>query len=129
MAYSRPAQWSHGDIPTAALLNIWLDNLDAIKAILDVTEPVPVAPVYMGDEDDAEWSFVHLQRYLRYGDEAELYDPTNRAAHSVSLPEPDVATGVKGVYDLDTISWLEYGMTYILEGCAWAMEDADPTSA
>ena len=129
MAYSRPTQFSHGTVPTAAMLNVWLDDLDAIKAIIDVTAPNLPAMVYEGDEDDAAWSFIHLHRYLRYGDEAELYDPDNRAAHSVSLPEPDIETGVRGVYDLDSIGWLTYGMTYILVGCAWATEDDDPTYA
>lgn len=129
MAYSRPSQFAHGTVPTAAMLNVWLDDLDAIKAIMDVTEQNPAAPTFNGDEDDAEWNFVHLHRYLRYDDEAELYDPVDRVNHSVSLPEPDAETGVRGVYDLDSIPWLEYGMTYYLVGTAWAMEDSDPTYA
>lgn len=121
MAYATPPAWEHGDIPTAALMNRYRDALNEIKAVLDVSPHNAAAPIYPGaDEDEAEWQIVHLNRYLVYPDEATLYDPTNEE-NSASLPKP--AAGVKGVYDLDTVAWLAYGMTYVVKGCAWVIED------
>ena len=124
MAYVAPPQWQHGDIPTAALMNRYRDSLNALKAVFDETPQDVAAPVYEGaDEDEAEWQLVHINRYLIYGDEATVRDPTNEE-NTASLPKP--AAGTKGVYDLDTVNWLTYGMTYTAKGCAWVIEAGEP---
>lgn len=124
MAYEVPPVWAHGDVPTAALMATYSNSLNAIKAILDETPKNPVAPVYMGeDEDDGDWQIVHINRYLIYDDEATIQSLVD-SANTASLPKPEA--GTKGVYDLDTISWLVYGQPYRVTGCAWIIEDWEP---
>ena len=123
MAYEVPPVWSHGDVPTAALMNTYSNGQNAIDALLDISDKNVTSPVFDGDEDDAIWIFTHLNRYLIYDDECTVYQWGN-ADNITSLEEPPV--GEVGVYDLDTISWLTYGMVYAVEGTAWAIEDYEP---
>lgn len=122
MAYAVPPEWDHGDVPTAALMQRYSDALNAIKAILDITPKNMAAPVYVGDPDDAEWTIVHINRYLKYEAESQLFNPDD-LTQTVTLPDTDEE---QGVYDLDSIGWLLYGQTYRVSGCAWAFEDWEP---
>lgn len=120
MAYVQPKLWAHGDVPTAVEINKYITALNDIKVILDSTPKNPATHMFDGDEDDAKFQLVHINRYLRYSDEAILSNILD-ASQTVNLPEPE--GNVRGVYDLDTIGWLSYGMTYKVVGCSWVIED------
>ena len=122
MAYVRIAPFAHGNIPVAATFNQMIDNLDAIKVLMDAQMTNPASPIYDGDPDDGYWLFTHLYRYLRYEAACVVTDPTN-GVNSTTLPDTDDALGV---YDLEQVSWLHYGMTYAVDGAGWAFETAEP---
>ncbi len=125
MAYQVPPAWSHGDVPTAAKMNTYSNGQSATKALLDVSDKNVTSPVFDGDEDDAIWVFTHLNRYLIYDDECDVYEYGGISnSNRTSLTEPP--EGEIGIYDLDAIGWLTYGMRYVVEGTAWAIEDYEP---
>lgn len=123
MAYQVPPIWEHGDVPTAAQMNTYSNGQNAIKALLDVSDKNVTSPVFGGDEDDAKWVLTHINRYLLYDDECDVYEYADNS-NRTSLEEPP--EGEIGIFDLDTIGWLTYGMRYVVEGSAWVIEDYEP---
>jgi hypothetical protein len=65
----------------------------------------------------------HINRYLLYDDECDVYEYADNS-NRTSLEEPP--EGEVGIFDLDTIGWLTYGMRYVVEGSAWVIEDYEP---
>jgi hypothetical protein len=63
-------------------------------------------------------SIFHTFKYLAFGSSGKIVDPSGIGSE-VALSDP--ATGF-GVYDLEGIGWLTYGMVYRVEGVTWARE-------
>lgn len=104
MAYTPPPQWQHGDIPSAAQLNVYGNDLIEIATMLGLVRR---------DYCAREWSaatkfvvFVHQYRMLRYKGAGDI----------TSMDESEkVAIDSKGavaLYDLDSVDWLAYGMLF-----------------
>lgn len=64
--------------------------------------------------------FIHTCRYLLYEGDCTIEDPSGVGA-SVSLADPDTTDEV-GEYDLESIDWLDYGMSYRVVSPVWCME-------
>lgn len=66
---------------------------------------------------DSEQTFTHTFRYLAYKSTGAIRDITG-LADDVSLSD----TGDINFFDLDTVGWLAYGMTYIVTGVTHCIE-------
>lgn len=114
MAYSKPEQWTHGDIPNAAKMNKYSDSLTYLHGLQTVilNWPCERAP---GSEN---WYMQHRYRWLAYDDNGAIEDPSG-IGETVSLSDP--GSGVY-FYDLDAIDWLTPGAIYRLTGFDWVIE-------
>lgn len=74
--------------------------------------------VHSSTTQDSCLSFFHTFQYLIFGSTGQIIDPTGLGS-PVSLSDPE--TGF-GVYNLEDIDWLTYGMVYRVEGVDWARE-------
>ena len=74
--------------------------------------------VHSGVTEDSCLTFFHTFPYLIFGSTGQIIDPTG-VGSSVTLTDPD--TGY-GIYNLEGIDWLTYGMVYRVEGVTWARE-------
>ena len=122
MPYVAVDQWAHGDKPTAAKLNKWKSGLEAIYAKTgDRAFNLPCTKnVDDGVGDDRY--FIHTHRYLHFrGDAGQIIDPSG-AGDPVGISETDNAFTV---YDLDGVSWLQYGMLYYVHDAQYAIEWKD----
>jgi hypothetical protein len=120
IAYSPPPVWNHGDIPTAALLQTYSDSLNAIYAILgdDNTEPA-IEEL----RDGKQAIFIHRFRWLHFRDGGTMRQYGGTEDTQVALTAD---ANENKVMDLDTISWLTYGMLYEVEGVKFVFEHRNP---
>lgn len=127
MAYSAPTRWSHGDIPTAALMQPYSDDLNAIHAI---TGDAPrnyavlwnfenVNPSFAG----SDFYFVHKRRWLIYRGNGELVDPSGAGA-TITLSGNGTALVA---YDLDAVDWMTPGKLFQIKDCIVALENGVTT--
>lgn len=128
MAYTeQPARADH-DVPTAAMLQSYADNCDALLAL--------VPP--LGNSCDSHNGVVgasnvvavqtHYSQYLYYESSSDkvsavLYPFRRNTAIGDSISLPSAQTG--GIYDLSSIAWLLQGMTYQIEDVHYAFEVAE----
>ena len=136
--YAPPSRFSHGDFPTKANLDTINDALDAIGEILsDGTTPQngEELPRYNPgvffnrekwtaggvNRDGSDYWILHKARYLHYVSTGSIVD-TAGLETAVSLSN-DASFNV---YDLDSVSWLAYGMMYKVTGVDFCMESTDP---
>jgi len=122
MAYAVPKVWEHGDVPTAADMDKYSDALDAIHAKSgDVARNYAALrerEFYRAEFADSDYFLVHKFRYLFFkstGSIVSLADSTQ----TESLSDGGAAWGV---YDLDGVSWLAYGMVYQVTGVSFCFE-------
>lgn len=115
MSYTAPPTFAHGDYPTASDLNILSDDLDAIH---DITGDAAINFATLASVSSAVFTFVHAHRYLYFGSNGAIVDPSG-VGDDVSISEENGATTK---YDLDQISWLFYGQIYQVTGVSWCIE-------
>lgn len=126
MAYSAPPTFAHGDYPTAANMTKLSDGLTAIysainsgKSVTFLVKSKDTTLSYFSDSSPF-YVAVHVHRWLFYTGEGTL---TNIAqTETTSLSD----SGGTNVYDLDSVSWLTYGMAYRITGVDFALEDWEP---
>lgn len=120
MAYDPPKVWAHGDIPTAAFMQKYSDSLNAIYAILgdDNTEPA-IEEL----RDGKQAIFIHRFRWLHFRDSGTLRQYGGGENTQVAL---SAGADENMVMDLDSISWLTYGMLYEVEGVKFVFEHRNP---
>lgn len=126
MSFANTGRVEEGDLVTITILNQIKDNINAAYAALGTDAYNWGAPVNPEHAYDGELklegsllSFWHRFRWLAYGSAGVLVDPSGDG-DSVSLSDPEA--GSLGFYDLESISWLAYGMYYRVEGVTWAQE-------
>jgi hypothetical protein len=145
--YAQPPTYTHGSFPTdtdtatatTQPLQVLSDNCNAIaELITDGTTPAAneLLPkrnpaIYWNREKDdyisgqndknSDFCFTHTHRYLHYKSSGTIEDIAGLES-AVSLPNESTYN----VYDLDTVSWLVYGMAYLVRGVDFCAEDVDP---
>lgn len=118
MAYQVPPQWSHGDQPTAALMQKYSDALNSLYTAIGTVGYNPATP-FSQYEDTQEYTLAHSQRWLIYLSTGVIEDP---AGVNDDVPLSNVGTGTINSYDLDQVPWLAYGQDYRVIGCSAVME-------
>ncbi|KKN74835.1 hypothetical protein LCGC14_0387280 [marine sediment metagenome] len=126
MTYSKPRQWSHGDIPTAAIMNKYSDSLNAINASLSaVNMPAQLWSYENYDGTNfanSDYYMVHRYRYLIYRGNGEITDPSGVGdTVNVTGSGSSILT-----YDLKEISWLTPGKLYLPKDFVFCLEDKIP---
>jgi hypothetical protein len=122
VAYQIPPQWSHGDIPTAALMQKYSDAENAIHDITgDRLYARPAAHALAGVDNDYH-VFVHRYRWLWFQSNGTLEDIADPANNTQTLTEDTEPT----LLDLNTVDWMYPGKIYAVTGCTYAMETRDP---
>jgi hypothetical protein len=106
--------FAQGEYPVATEMNKFSTSLDAIHGILG-DSAVNLATI--AGISSAVFTMVHTARYLWFRSTGLLVDPAG-IEDAISLSDPDRPTR----YDLDQVSWLVYGATYYVTGCAWCAE-------
>lgn len=125
MAYQIPPRWSHGDKPTAALMNKYSDALNAINDVMgeQVAYAVPLFPSVGGASKPIQVWVIHRWRYLHYSTlasaTATIVDPSG-TNDAITIPASDSAIVS---YDLSGVSWLSQGQAYYVVGCDMVAED------
>lgn len=110
---TQASQWVVGQLPTAALMNRYSTALNEAHALLGDSAINVVAD----KASEAVYYLVHTYRFLQFKSQGQIEDVAGVGA-SVGLTE---TTG-QAVYDLDSISWLSYGMMYRVTGVTSCME-------
>ena len=116
MAYSAPPTWTQGMYPTAALMNIYKADLDAISAqvgssrvqICVCKRITPIQSYYI----------VHAQRWLLYFGDGWIEDPAGVGER--------VTLGVEAAWtahDLSSVEWLYPGKLYQVQNVDVCWED------
>jgi len=123
MAYSKPDQWSHGDVPDATAMNKYSDSIAAIYAVANaVNMPAQLWSYENYDGTnfaDSDYYLVHRYRWLVYRGDGEIVDPAGVGSNvNVSGSGTSILT-----YDLDEVSWLTPGKLYQLKDFVFALED------
>jgi hypothetical protein len=106
--------FAEGEYPVASELNKFSTSLNAIHTIMG-DSAVNLATIQAGS--GSHFTIIHTMRYLWFRSTGLLVDPAG-IEDSISLSDPDRPTK----YDLDTVTWLTYGATYYVTGCAWCAE-------
>ena len=123
MAYSAPAHWAKGDIPTAALMNAYSDSIVALEAAI----PAPLinaAQLWSYENvnptayDNSNYYFINRYRFLVYQGDSELIDPGGAEA-TMALS----GDGTNLVFlDLQEILWIYPGKLYQVKDAIFALE-------
>jgi hypothetical protein len=129
-----PGTWVEGGHVTAAQLNVIGADLVAMRddTTLGASPILSWHPVTSHRSDalistvtiaNPRWWFLHRWRYLRWVGSGTIYSADR--VYSQSLGDTTPAGSVQ-VMDLETVSWMSYGMEYWVEGGAltWAEEDS-----
>lgn len=104
-----------GDYLTAAQLNAIDTALDAAHdALGDVALNFPT----LADVSSAVFTMPHMKRYLWFRSTGAIVDPAG-IGETVSISDENNAPTK---YDLNSVSWLYYGMIYHVTGVAWCLE-------
>lgn len=133
MAYTVPKVWSHGDVPTAALMNAYSTSLTEIynklagkrhcrgvKCRQWLSRTADTLFDGMVDTNNSYQAETHLLRWLFYGGEGAIVSLDGTESTPLSND------GTVNIYDLDSVDWLNYGQAYHITGVDWAMEDWEP---
>jgi hypothetical protein len=114
MSYSETDLFVHGEYPTAAKLNLLIDNQAYFNAVLD--------PSVYGSKDGSRLVFVNRFRYLWFKGTGNIIDLSN-SSNTVSISESDTDTMTQ--FDLDSITWMYRGKIYYVYNCTTALESTD----
>lgn len=107
--------WVHGETPTAAEINKYGATLDAAHdALGDVALNFPT----LADVSSAVFVLPHRHRYLWFRSTGAIEDMSG-SGDSVSISDENNAPTK---YDLNSVSWLYYGLVYRVVGVSWALE-------
>lgn len=124
MSFTPTGKVNEGQVVSHTTFQTIKDNIYAIYDMVG-TDEINHAAAYNPEHGVhaaiTEGSFLtifHTFKYLAFGSTGKIVDPSNVGA-DVSISDPD--TGF-GVYDLESIDWLTYGMVYRVEGVTWARE-------
>lgn len=121
MAYSVPFQFSHGDYPTAARMNLYKDGLDAIYAL---TGSYPINMFVCKRTGTVQgFYFVHRLRWLIFRNDSagRIEDPAGVGA-TVTL---EVSGAEWTSYDLDQVDWMIPGKLYQVQALFSCFENAE----
>lgn len=117
MSYSTPTPFAHGDIPTAADMTIYGDDLDVLHTYIgDVLIAWPAANALPGEDNDHHY-FVHRYRWLYFKGSGTLVDSAG-VEDDITLSETSEPT----LYDLNSVDWMYPGKLYSVDGSTYAME-------
>lgn len=106
----------HGDYPLASTVNSISDTLDtAHDALGDVAMNFPT----LADVSSGQFIFPHVKRYLWFQSTGTIEDISGGGGETVSISEEN---NKPTKYDLDSVSWLYYGLIYRVSGVSWCME-------
>lgn len=109
--------WKQGDYPTAAEINKYGTTLDAAHdALGDVAINWPT----LANVSSGQFIMPHRCRYLWFQSNGTIEDISGGGGETVSISED--AGGAPTRYDLDSVSWLYYGLIYRVSGVSWCME-------
>ena len=124
MPFNPTPEVSEGGIVSNLTFQAIKDNLYAVFDALG-TDAVnvgsglnPENTVHAAYAEDSCLTFFHTFPYLIFGSTGKIIDPTGGGS-DVTISDPE--TGY-GVYNLEGIEWLTYGMVYRVEGVTWARE-------
>jgi hypothetical protein len=106
--------------PTAAQLNALRDQVNTLYGQLG-GEATPVNLCGPHHRSEAVFTLFHTRRYLVFGSQGQLIDPTG-INEPISLSTEEAY----GSRDLDEVAWLAYGMMYVVTGVSTALEDDAP---
>lgn len=108
--------WVQGDYPTAAEINKYGTTLDtAHTALGDVAINWPT----LANVSSGVFMFAHIKRYLWFQSNGSIVDMSG-GGETVSISED--SSGAPTKYDLNSVSWLYYGLIYKVTGVSWCME-------
>lgn len=117
MAYSTPPHFQHGDIPVAADMNKYSDDLEAIHERMgDAIYAFPAAHALPLEDHDQAY-MVHRYRWFWFQSNGTLVDAAD-SANTVTLTEDTEPT----LLDLNGVSWMYPGKLYYVTGVTWCME-------
>ena len=110
-----PKVWTFRDVVPAAELNKIGTALTEAHALLGDAGLNPLCL----KSSEATFHIRHTHRFLYFGSNGKIQDPAG-LGDDVGVSE-DSATG-HGVHDLDSVSWLTYGMLYRVVGVSCCIE-------
>ena len=125
MAYSAPNVWEHADNDVNDVqLQKYSDDLEYIHDKSGDNTDVVCTPSRLSS---TVFNIVHRQRYLFYRSTGAIKD-LSLIEDDITLSEDNGAAtdGPFQRYDLDSISWLQYGTLYQVTGVGWCEEDDNP---
>ena len=114
--------WTHGDKPTATLLNEYRTALIEAHAALGDLSGWSAASdnVYAAEETwPVVFVLLHTWRYLHFVSSGKIMELDGSNERDIN---EDDETG-QGRLDLDTLDWLVYGQLYRVTGVTICMED------
>jgi hypothetical protein len=109
--------WTHGDKPTATLLNEYRTALIEAHDGLGDLAGWSIAQIATSE---SRYVLLHTDRYLHFVSNGQISDLAGTVATIDDINEDD--TG-QGVLDLDTLDWLVYGELYLVTGVTVCVED------
>lgn len=116
MAYSAPPTWVQGQYPTAALMNLYKADLDAINTQMPANR-VQICVCKRMTPVQSYW-FVHHWRWLLYFGDGWIEDPTG-VGERVTLSVLNAWTA----HDLSSVEWLYPGKLYQVQNVDVCFED------
>lgn len=124
MSFTATPRVEQGSVVSHTTFQSIKDNIYAVYDNIG-TEDINMAAAYNPEHGmhsfQTEGSFLtifHTYKYLVYGSTGQIVDPSG-VGTAITISDPD--TGY-GIYDLEGVSWMTYGMMYRVEGVTWARE-------
>lgn len=105
----------HGDYPLASTINSINDALDDAHDKMGDSARVYTVSI----ESSSIYTFFHKHKYLWFQSNGTIEDISGGGGESVSISEEN---GQPTKYNLDSVSWLYYGLIYRVTGVSWCME-------
>jgi hypothetical protein len=123
MAYSAPTRFSHGDIPTAALMQPYSDDLNFLEAALPSSQWNPAQlwsyENWNAIHENSNYYMVHAKRYLIYVGDGEIVDPAAGGENVDVSGDGDTVMS----YDLDQVPWMTPGKLWNPKDFKFCFED------
>lgn len=117
MAVTVP-NFSHGDTLSAAQVNQYKTAIDELASKM-----TGYSPARLVKTGDTKTYIVHSKRWLRYNDNGSIESLDGANTVSLSDPGPNAAFAF---YDLDSLSWMAYGLGYYVINVDYAEEVDNP---
>ncbi len=110
-----PKTWTFRDAVPAAELNKISTSLTEAHTLLGDAGLNPLCR----KSSEATFYMRHTHRFLHFASSGKIKDPSG-IGEDVGISE-DSDTG-HGVHDLESVSWLTYGMLYLVSGVSCCVE-------